>query len=106
MSDVLGPHDAALQRLVGLHPKKIDLSLDRMRRLLAALGNPERRLPPVVHVAGTNGKGSTVAYLRAIAEAAGLKVHVITSPRLVRFAERIRVAGELLSDRRLAALHA
>jgi dihydrofolate synthase/folylpolyglutamate synthase len=64
-----------------------------MRRLCAALGDPQDRLPPVIHVAGTNGKGSTVAYLRAMAEAAGLKVHVFTSPHLVRFAERIRLAG-------------
>src|SRR5690606_26773211 len=72
--------------------------------LLAALGHPERRLPPVIHVAGTNGKGSTVAYLRAIGEAAGLKVHALTSPHLVRFAERIRIAGQLIGDERLAAL--
>ena len=69
-----------------------------MERLLAALGHPERRMGPVIHVAGTNGKGSTCAYLRAIAEAAGLKVHVLTSPHLVRFAERIRIAGKLISD--------
>jgi dihydrofolate synthase/folylpolyglutamate synthase len=75
-----------------------------VERLLAALGNPERRLPPVIHVAGTNGKGSTMAYLRAIGEAAGLRVHALTSPHLVRFAERIRVAGELISDERLAEL--
>lgn len=102
MSDRLLPHDAALERLKALHPKLIDLSLERMRRLCAALGNPERRLPPVVHVAGTNGKGSTVAFLRAMAEAAGLKVHVYTSPHLVRFAERIRIAGELITDQALA----
>jgi dihydrofolate synthase/folylpolyglutamate synthase len=104
MSDLLRPHDRALERLSQLHPKKIDLSLDRMARLCAALGHPERRLPPVVHVAGTNGKGSTVAFLRAIAEAAGLKVHVFTSPHLVRFAERIRLAGRLIEDDALAAL--
>lgn len=102
MSDLLRPHDAALERLRGLHPKVIDLSLGRIERLLAALGHPERRLPPVVHVAGTNGKGSTVAFVRAIAEAAGLSVHVLTSPHLVRFAERIRLAGVLISDAHLA----
>ncbi|RMF10892.1 MAG: bifunctional folylpolyglutamate synthase/dihydrofolate synthase [Alphaproteobacteria bacterium] len=94
--------DRILGRLTALHPKKIDLSLGRMERLLAALGHPERRLPPVFHVAGTNGKGSTVAYLRAILEAAGLRVHVYTSPHLVRFAERIRLAGSLIEEDRLA----
>ena len=102
MTDRLLPHDAALARLQALHPKKIDLSLDRMRRLCAALGDPQAKLPPVVHVAGTNGKGSTVAFLRAMAEAAGLKVHVYTSPHLVRFAERIRVAGRLIEEEALA----
>ncbi len=104
MSEHLRPHDAALERLKALHPKLIDLSLGRMRRLCAALGDPQRRLPPVIHVAGTNGKGSTVAMLRAIAEAAGLKVHVFTSPHLVRFAERIRLAGTLITDAHLAAV--
>ncbi|MBO9546240.1 folylpolyglutamate synthase/dihydrofolate synthase family protein [Caulobacter sp.] len=104
MSDHLRAHDAALARLQALHPKLIDLSLDRMRRLCAALGDPQDRLPPVIHVAGTNGKGSTVAYLRAMAEAAGLKVHVFTSPHLVRFAERIRLAGTLITDDHLAAV--
>ncbi|MHB8286774.1 MAG: bifunctional folylpolyglutamate synthase/dihydrofolate synthase [Caulobacteraceae bacterium] len=102
MSDHLLPHDAALERLKQLHPILIDLSLGRMQRLLAALCHPEQRLPPVVHVAGTNGKGSTIAFLRAIAEAAGLKVHVFTSPHLVRFNERIRLAGELITDAHLA----
>ena len=102
MSDHLRAHDAALERLRALHPKKIDLSLGRMRRLCAALGDPQRRLPPVVHVAGTNGKGSTVAYLRAIGEAAGLRVHAFTSPHLVRFAERIRLAGSLIHEDHLA----
>ncbi|MFL7904123.1 bifunctional folylpolyglutamate synthase/dihydrofolate synthase [Azospirillum argentinense] len=96
--------DPVLDRLKGLHPKVIDLSLDRVHRLLAALGHPERRLPPVVHVAGTNGKGSTLAFLRAMLEAAGLRVHVYTSPHLVRFHERIRLAGTLIDDDRLAAL--
>lgn len=96
--------DPVLDRLKGLHPKVIDLSLDRVRRLLAALDHPERKLPPVVHVAGTNGKGSTVAFLRAMLEAAGHRVHVYTSPHLVRFHERIRLAGRLIDDDHLAAL--
>ena len=104
MSDRLLPHDAALERLQRLHPQLIDLSLGRMERMLADLGHPERRLPPVVHVAGTNGKGSTVAYIRAMAEAAGLKVHAFTSPHLVRFAERIRLAGTLIEEDALAEL--
>ncbi|USQ96242.1 bifunctional folylpolyglutamate synthase/dihydrofolate synthase [Caulobacter sp. RL271] len=104
MAELLRAHDAALERLKALHPKLIDLSLDRMRRLCAALGDPQDRLPPVIHVAGTNGKGSTVACLRAMAEAAGLKVHVFTSPHLVRFAERIRLAGTLITDAHLAGV--
>lgn len=96
--------DPVLDRLKALHPKVIDLSLDRINRLLGALGDPHRRLPPVVHVAGTNGKGSTVAFLRAMLEAAGKRVHVYTSPHLVRFHERIRVAGALIGDDALAAL--
>ncbi len=97
-----GRFDAIVERLHSLHPRMIDLSLERLERLLAALGNPERRLPPVIHVAGTNGKGSTCAFLRAMAEAAGLRVHVYTSPHLVRFNERIRVAGALVDDTALA----
>ena len=93
---------ALLERLHGLHPRLIDLSLDRLLRLLADLDHPERRLPPVVHVAGTNGKGSTCAFVRAVAETAGLRVHVYTSPHLVRFNERIRIAGRLVSDQALA----
>jgi dihydrofolate synthase/folylpolyglutamate synthase len=104
MYDPIRASDLAIQRLRANHPSLIDLTTGRVQRLLAALGHPERRLPPVIHVAGTNGKGSTLAYLRAIAEAAGLKVHVLTSPHLVRFAERIRVAGELISDARLTEL--
>jgi dihydrofolate synthase/folylpolyglutamate synthase len=104
MSDRLLPVDAALERLKTLHPKLIDLSLERMARLCTALGHPERRLPPVIHVAGTNGKGSTTAFLRAIAEAAGLTVHVYTSPHLVHFAERIRVAGQLIEAGPLAEI--
>jgi dihydrofolate synthase/folylpolyglutamate synthase len=95
--------EAIIDRLHALHPKLIDLSLGRLQRCLAALDHPERRLPPVVHVAGTNGKGSTCAFLRAIAEAAGLRVHVYTSPHLVRFHERIRLAGTLVSEEALAA---
>jgi dihydrofolate synthase/folylpolyglutamate synthase len=92
-----------IDRLHGLHPKLIDLSLERLQRCLAALDHPERRLPPVVHVAGTNGKGSTCAFLRAIAEAVGLRVHVFTSPHLVSFHERIRLAGELVTEAALIA---
>jgi dihydrofolate synthase / folylpolyglutamate synthase len=93
-------------RLTALHPKRIDLSLERMWRILDALDHPERRLPPVIHVAGTNGKGSTIAFMRAILEAGGLRVHVYTSPHLVRFNERFRLgaygAGALVSDDELA----
>lgn len=85
--------DGLLYRLKRLHPMMIDLSLGRLQRLLAELGSPEKRLPPVIHVAGTNGKGSTTAYLKAMLEAAGKRVHVYTSPHLVRFAERISVPG-------------
>ncbi len=95
--------EAIIERLHALHPKLIDLSLERLQRLLDALGNPERALPPVVHVAGTNGKGSTCAFLRAIGEAAGQRVHVYTSPHLVRFHERIRLAGDLVSEAALIA---
>src|SRR5476649_2761556 len=104
MTDHLRTSDAALERLKTLHPKKIDLSLDRLELTLDALGRPQDRLPPVIHVAGTNGKGSTVAFLRAMGEAAGLKVHVYTSPHLVRFVERIRLAGELITDQHLAEM--
>jgi len=86
--------DALLADLMLLHPKLIDLSLGRVERLLAKLGHPEKRLPPVVHIAGTNGKGSVTAYLKAFMEAAGKRVHVYTSPHLVRFHERIVLAGE------------
>ena len=87
-------HDAILARLLDLHPKKIDLSRGRIERLLDALGRPDLRLPPVIHVAGTNGKGSTIAFLRAMLEAAGARVHVYTSPHLLRFNERIRLGAE------------
>ena len=99
-----GDIEAVLGRLTGLHPQAVDLSLDRLRRLLDDLGQPQQHLPPVVHVAGTNGKGSTVAFLRALAEAAGQRVHAYTSPHLVRFAERIRLAGTLADDAALVAL--
>jgi dihydrofolate synthase / folylpolyglutamate synthase len=98
--------DTIVARLTALHPKLIDLSLDRMWRILAALDHPERTLPPVVHVAGTNGKGSTMAFMRAILEAAGQRVHVYTSPHLVRFNERFRLGavpeGRLVGDDELA----
>src|SRR5262249_53923332 len=96
------PVDAILARLLELHPKRIDLSLDRMWRILERLDHPERRVPPVIHVAGTNGKGSVIAFMRAILEAAGRSVHVYTSPHLVRFNERFRLGapggGKLVQD--------
>ena len=101
------PIDPIVARLTALHPKRIDLSLGRVERLLAAMGHPERRVPPVIHVAGTNGKGSVVAFLRAFLEAAGKRVHVYTSPHLVRFNERYRLGakgdGRLVRDDELAA---
>ncbi len=93
-----GATDRVLARLLGLHPKKIDLSLGRTERLLAKVGNPDKRLPPVIHVAGTNGKGSTIATMRACLEAADYRVHVYTSPHLVRFNERIRIAGQIIDE--------
>lgn len=89
----MGSSDTVLARLLALHPKLIDLSLGRILTLLERLGDPQKRLPPVIHVAGTNGKGSTIAFMRAILEAAGLSVHVYTSPHLVRFHERIRLGA-------------
>ncbi len=94
--------DAIVARLHRLHPRLIDLSLERVADLLARLGHPEQHLPPVFHVGGTNGKGSTCAFLRAIGEAAGRRVHVFTSPHLVQFNERIRLAGRLVDDAALA----
>jgi dihydrofolate synthase / folylpolyglutamate synthase len=90
--------DALLQRMMTLHPKVIDLTLGRVERLLAILGNPERNIPSVIHIAGTNGKGSTQAMIRAGLEATGDKVHAYTSPHLARFHERIRLAGDLISE--------
>lgn len=90
--------DILLERMMSLHPKIIDLTLDRMHRILAALDHPERRLPPVIHIAGTNGKGSTLAMIRAGLEGAGLRCHAYTSPHLARFHERIRVAGALIEE--------
>src|SRR3954451_11547505 len=99
------PVDSILSRLLALHPKRIDLSLDRMWHVLERLGHPQRRVPPVIHVAGTNGKGSTIAFLRAMLEAAGKNVHVYTSPNLVRVNERFRLGGTgggvLVSDTEL-----
>jgi dihydrofolate synthase / folylpolyglutamate synthase len=101
------PIDSILARLLALHPKRIDLSLERVQRLLAALGHPEQKLPPVIHVGGTNGKGSTIAFLRAMLEAAGQRVHVYSSPHLVRMNERFRLGavgeGQLVSDEELTA---
>jgi dihydrofolate synthase/folylpolyglutamate synthase len=96
--------DTILARLLTLHPKIIDLSLGRVERLLERLGSPHRRLPPVIHVAGTNGKGSTCAFMRAILEASGKRVHVYASPHLVRFHERIRLSGRLIDEDQLSAL--
>lgn len=96
--------DRILERLLRLHPQLIDLSLDRVRRLLGALGDPQEQLPPVIHVAGTNGKGSTIAFLRAALEAAGYRVNVFTKPHLVHFNERIRLQGRLIDEPSLAAL--
>lgn len=96
--------DVILERMMALHPKIIDLTLDRVWRLLDALGNPQNDLPPVIHIAGTNGKGSTLAMIRAGLEAAGKSVHAYTSPHLARFHERIRVSGQLISEVELAAV--
>lgn len=100
------PVGSILARLLALHPRRIDLSLDRMWRMLAALDNPQDQLPPLIHVAGTNGKGSTIAFMRAMLEAAGQRVHVYTSPNLVRINERFRLGrrggGVLVGDSELA----
>lgn len=96
--------DIILERMMSLHPKIIDLTLDRVWRLLEALGNPQDKLPPVIHIAGTNGKGSTQAMIRAGLEGAGLRCHAYTSPHLARFHERIRLAGDLISETDLSAV--
>src|SRR6187399_2871521 len=93
-----------LDRLSRLSPGRDILGLERISALLDRLGNPERSLPPILHVAGTNGKGSTCAFLRAALEATGKRVHAFTSPHLVRYNERIRIAGHLIDDARLADL--
>jgi len=103
-ADEVQAREAVLARLERLHPRIIDLSLARIHRLLEALGRPQTRLPPVVHVAGTNGKGSVLAYMRAALQADGYRVHVYTSPHLVRFNERIRLAGRLIDDATLLTL--
>ena len=98
MPEQISAVEAALDALTALHPKKIDLGLERIERVLKALDNPHHKLPPTVHVAGTNGKGSTIAFLRAMAEAQGLSVHVYTSPHLVHFRERIVIGSEFIAD--------
>src|SRR6185312_16966300 len=98
--------ETEIERLMTLHPKGFDLSLDRIRRLLQRLGNPQDRLPPVIHIAGTNGKGSAAAFSRALLEEAGYRVHVHTSPHLVNWHERYRIGraggGKLVDDATLA----
>ena len=96
--------DAILARMMALHPKVMDLTLDRMWRILDLLGNPQNDLPPVIHIAGTNGKGSTQAMIRAGLEAEGRVVHAYTSPHLARFHERIRLAGQLIDEDHLTTL--
>ena len=93
-----------LKRLELLHPKKIDLSLDRLKKLLRKLGDPHLKLPPVIHVAGTNGKGSVISYLRSIYEKNGLNVHTYTSPHLIKFNERIRINSNLVNNKYLSSL--
>jgi dihydrofolate synthase/folylpolyglutamate synthase len=108
MADRARSDDAAVQaqldRLALLSPGRDILGLERISALLDRLGNPERSLPPVLHVAGTNGKGSTCAFLRAAIEASGLETHVYSSPHLVRFNERVRLAGQLIADESLASV--
>ncbi|HTW33047.1 MAG TPA: folylpolyglutamate synthase/dihydrofolate synthase family protein [Rhizomicrobium sp.] len=103
MSSVAVRSDSILLRLTALHPSRIDMGLGRIERLLGQLGHPERKVPPVIHVAGTNGKGSTCAFARAMLEAQGLKVHAYTSPHLVNFRERIRLAGQIIEEGELCA---
>ena len=90
--------------MMDLHPKVIDLTLDRVVNLLEALNNPQKKLPPVVHIAGTNGKGSTLAMIRSGLESSGRRVHTYTSPHLISFNERIRLAGKLITENELSAL--
>ena len=96
--------DKILKRMMDLHPKVIDLTLDRVLNLLEALNNPQKKLPPVVHIAGTNGKGSTLAMIRSGLESSGRRVHTYTSPHLISFNERIRLAGKLITENELSAL--
>ena len=96
--------DKILKRMMDLHPKVIDLTLDRVLALLEALNNPQKKLPPVVHIAGTNGKGSTLAMIRSGLECSGRRVHTYTSPHLISFNERIRLAGKLITENELSAL--
>jgi dihydrofolate synthase/folylpolyglutamate synthase len=103
LSAVAVRSDRILLRLTALHPSRIDMVLERIERLLAQLGHPERKIPPVIHVAGTNGKGSTCAFARAMLEAQGLSVHAYTSPHLVNFRERIRLAGQIIDEGELCA---
>ncbi|MBV0887832.1 bifunctional folylpolyglutamate synthase/dihydrofolate synthase [Komagataeibacter oboediens] len=102
--EFVGRTGQILERLNRLYPTLIDLSLTRLETLLARLGHPERHLPPVVHVAGTNGKGSTCAFMRAVAEAGGWRVHVLTSPHLVHVTERFRIAGQIVTESELASV--
>lgn len=104
MTHIPQTSDVILARMLALHPKIIDLTLDRMWRLLEALGNPQNDLPPVVHIAGTNGKGSTQAMIRAGLEGKGAKVHAYTSPHLVKFHERIRLAGAVIDEDALSTI--
>lgn len=97
----MSPLEQALETFRRLHPRKIDLGLDRIKRVLGALGHPQNKLPPAIHVAGTNGKGSTVAFLKAMVEGSGARAHVYTSPHLVRFNERIALSGQPINDARL-----
>jgi len=103
LSNVAVRSDTILLRLTALHPSRIDMGLGRIERLLAQLGHPERKVAPVIHVAGTNGKGSVCAFARAMLEAQGLKVHAYTSPHLVNFRERIRLAGQIIDEGELCA---
>ncbi len=96
--------DKILKRMMDLHPKVIDLTLDRVLNLLENLNNPQKKLPPVVHIAGTNGKGSTLAMIRSGLESSGKRVHTYTSPHLISFNERIRLAGKLITENELSAL--